>query len=190
MEKYSKTSLDEIAQNRGGSCISIEYIGKYAQYIWRCESGHVWNASFYNVLNNNSWCPECAGNKRKTIKDMKLLASKNGGRCLSSKYVNSKTRLLWECNKNHQWETIPEAIIRGTWCPECAGNKRKTIKDMKLLASKNGGRCLSSKYVNSNTKLLWECNKKHQWSTIPSLIRRGSWCPECARQRKKRLIID
>src|SRR5260370_1167968 len=110
---------------------------------------------------------------------MKELARERGGKCLSQKYVNIYRKLLWECKEGHQWEAIPHNIkSHGQWCPECAGVKKLTLQDMQAFARKHGGRCLSRKYINNQTKLLWECAEGHQWETKASHVRDGSWCPE------------
>ena len=40
------------------------------------------------------------------------IAQERGGRCVSSVYVNSMTKLTWECAKGHQWEAIPNSILK------------------------------------------------------------------------------
>src|SRR2546421_12462666 len=47
---------------------------------------------------------------KRTIKDMQIIAMKRGGKCLSLEYVNSQTKLLWECKVGHRWEAIPNNI--------------------------------------------------------------------------------
>ena len=98
--------------------------------------------------------------KKLTLEDMCRLARQHGGMCLSDTYVNSKTKLLWECVEEHRWKALPTNVNRGTWCPVCAkGNsghsQRLSLEDMMPLAKKYGGKCLSEKYVNSQTKLTW-----------------------------------
>ncbi len=58
--------------------------------------------------------------KKLTIEEMRSIAEERGGKCLSNFYVNSQTKLLWECLKGHQWEATPNGIKSGTWCPYCA----------------------------------------------------------------------
>jgi len=116
---------------------------------------------------------------------MQIIAAERGGKCLSQKYVNNKTKLLWECAKGHQWEAQPTNVKQGQWCPDCAGVKRLTLKDMQMLARKRGGKCLSQEYINANSKLLWECGKGHQWKAKPNNIKsQGQWCPECSGKKK------
>ena len=54
----------------------------------------------------------------------KNLASNKKGECISDNYINANSKLTWECEKGHTWNAIPNSILRGTWCPDCA-NKRK-----------------------------------------------------------------
>jgi hypothetical protein len=187
---YKTTRLDDrlvemqqIASSRGGRCLSEEYLTNSAKLLWECEKGHRWEAVASSVK-MGTWCPQCGGSKKKTIEDMKRLAESRGGACLSEHYINSHIKLKWQCEKGHQWESIPTNIVSGKWCPECAGIVKLTIEDMHQIAKERQGRCLSEKYINARTKLLWECSEGHQWNAAPHSIKRGSWCPECARRTR------
>lgn len=58
--------------------------------------------------------------------------------------------------------------------------QKRTIEDMQDLAKKYGGRCLSETYINSTTKLKWECKNGHVWeSTTRGMRRIKFWCPKC-----------
>lgn len=114
-------------------------------------------------------------------KEMQDLAKKQGGKCLSKRYINAKTKLRWQCKKGHIWEATPDNIKRGKWCPFCYGNITSSIGDMQKLAGKKGGKCLSTKYLGTHVKLKWQCKYGHIWENSPSNIKRGQWCPFCAR---------
>ncbi len=118
-----------------------------------------------------------------SIQDMHKLANEKGGKCLSSKYANNRTKLEWQCKQGHIWEATPNQVKNGTWYPQCSGNKKLSIKDMARIAESRGGKCLSSKYINANTRLSWQCGKGHLWEAIPNSIKRGSWCPICRKTR-------
>ena len=122
--------------------------------------------------------------KKLTIEEMQQIAKKRGGKCLSKKYVNHNTKLEWKCEKGHTWNAIPSSVKKGTWCKLCShlksgDSQRLSIKEMQQIAKDRGGKCLSKKYVNFNTKLKWECIEGHNWLSAPSSIKRGSWCPKC-----------
>lgn len=56
------------------------------------------------------------------------------------------------------------------------------IEVLTTLAEQRGGELLSTRYKGSNEKLTWKCaNPDHPpFESIPSLIKRGSWCDACA----------
>jgi len=115
------------------------------------------------------------------IDEMREIANSRGGKCLSNKYVNSATKLTWKCSKGHVWDATPNSIKRGSWCSICIGNKPLTIKEMQEIAKSRQGECLSNKYVNSSTHLRWRCSEGHEWNAVPSSIKSGTWCPNCAK---------
>jgi len=122
------------------------------------------------------------------LKIAREIAKKRGGRCLADKYINSKTKMEWECIAKHVWSaSLDNVNNKNTWCRKCAdievGEKRRLKNGLKIaqqIAKKHGGRCLSNEYISCNVKMGWECRIKHRWSAIFSHIKRGSWCPKCA----------
>ena len=179
--------MQKTARDRGGRCVSRRYSGCRQKLLWECSEGHQWEAQPEQVR-HGSWCPACnfiksAMASRLTIEEMQKIAEARGGRCLSKQYVYCSAKLLWQCTKGHKWEAAPSQVKSGSWCPHCAGTASLTIETMKDTAEKRGGRCLSPVYKNIITKLLWECAAGHRWEAIPLNVRRGSWCPVCARRR-------
>jgi len=55
---------------------------------------------------------------------------------------------------------------------------------MQIVAAERGGRCPSQTYVNSVTPLEWECAEGHRWKANANNVKRGGWCPVCARRRQ------
>jgi hypothetical protein len=122
--------------------------------------------------------------------EMHKLAISQEGVLLSTVYVNSQTPLKWRCKEGHEWKATPNSVKRGAWCKRC-GNKRVAdssrgnIEEMRQLAILRGGDCLSSVYVNANSKLSWRCKKYHQWYATPGNVKSGHWCSRCNRGRNK-----
>ncbi len=189
LQKLTLAGMKKLAEDKGGKCLSESYENVESKLRWECAEGHQWEAIPSNVKKGH-WCPVCAGNESLTIEQMRRVAEENGGRCLSYIYVNSTTKLLWECAEGHGWEATPDSIRQGTWCPVCGGNERLTIEQMHRVAEENGGRCLSDKYVNNKTKLLWECAEGHRWEAVPSSIKVGRWCPICADKKKSERSVS
>jgi hypothetical protein len=188
-KKYTINDMKMIAKEKGGDCLSQKYINNKTNLRWRCDEGHEWNANPDNIKNKGTWCPECAGRKKLTIKDMHELAESRGGKCLSEEYSRSHNKLKWQCSKGHEWEAASYSIKnQGTWCPECAGNKKYTIKDMHELAKSRSGECLSKNYLGAREKHKWRCTLGHEWEATPSNIKtKNSWCPKCSEATDERI---
>jgi hypothetical protein len=186
-----------IARERGGECLSRRYGTSMKKLRWRCRKGHEWKA-IPSHIKTGTWCPECWAARRKarlkkeqriTFENVKSIAKERGGRCLSKRYVNNLTKLRFRCERGHEWETIGNHVKRGSWCPRCFRIRkglasRLTIEDMRDLARKKGGKCLSKEYENQTTKLKWRCSEGHEWESSPYYIKHRrlkfpNWCPVC-----------
>lgn len=135
--------------------------------------------------------------KKLTIAEMHLIALSRKGKCLSKEYVNSQTKLEWECSDGHRWWAAPAKVKHGNWCRKCSGNVKKSIEQMHELAAKYGGQCMSTEYVNNMAPLEWICEKGHyftaSFSGVMSSINNGGFCSICGRRRgaeKRRNTIE
>jgi len=176
--------MHEFAKLHGGKCLSPTYINNKTKLEWKCKEGHIWEAT-PRIIQHNQWCPYCAGVARLTIEEMQEIARGYEGKCVSKRYINSKTKLKWRCKEGHVWDAIPGSIRQGKWCPKCgfirrANIRRGTISEMQELAQQKGGKCLSKEYIDCETKLQWLCNQRHTFWMAPSHVKQKYWCPECA----------
>lgn len=115
-----------LASERGGLCLSTSYENSKSALRWKCAKGHEWQANFNDIKNSGSWCPECGGVKRLTLGDAQRIAAERGGKCLAEKYINTKTKMLWECALGHEWKSTLSHIKNSrSWCPYCAKLGRK-----------------------------------------------------------------
>ena len=121
--------LHQIAKKKGGSCLSVSYRAQKQKLLWKCENGHQWYATANSIMHAGSWCPVCAGNQKLTLLDLKKIAVQRGGKCITSEYINSKTKMLWQCQNGHRWNATAFSIkTRRSWCPECYKNINKNSK--------------------------------------------------------------
>jgi hypothetical protein len=174
--------MRRLASSRRGRCASAFYINAHRRLRWICAEGHIWNAEPSNVR-RGSWCPFCAGKAPKTLSEMQELASTWGGRCLSKTYRNVHANLTWVCSTGHVFEAPPRNVQRGHWCPYCSRNAPGCLDQARNLAEKRGGKCLSTRYVNSRSPLKWRCAKGHEWFARPCDVKSGNWCLRCYRER-------
>lgn len=174
IEEYQK-----VASERGGKCLTTECKSIRKKVLWECIKGHQWNATFSHVKHSKSWCPECVGKHVNTLQDCQKRASDLGGECLSETYVvGKKTR--WRCKEGHEWESkFTRCSVQ--WCPYCSGRHNNNIEVCQEYAKSKGGKCLTTKYINSQDKMKWECNDGHQWKTgFGGMKCTGSWCMICS----------
>jgi len=45
---------------------------------------------------------------------------------------------------------------------------------MQALAKAQRGKCLSTVYTRSDTKLQWQCAEKYEWDATPHSVKRGT----------------
>jgi len=187
--KHTIELCQQIAEKKGGKCLSKVYKNSKTNLIWECSEGHEWNATFHNIKNHNRWCPYCAGNIKLTIEECREIAEERGGKCLSTKYINNESLLKWECSEGHVWNAIIASIKnQNTWCPDCGGSKKLTIEECQQIAKEQGGKCLSTKYINNKSPMKWECYEGHVWNAWFNNIKHGKkWCPYCCKSRSEKL---
>src|SRR6266496_4394143 len=158
MAKLSLDDAIEIAKSYQGICLSKEYINNCTPMLWKCNKKYQWTASFDSIKNCHSWCPYCI-NKKLSISVAQELAHAKNGKCISEKYINNSSPLLWECEKKHKFHlSLASVKNQGNWCQECM---KLGLKFAQNLANERNGTCLSSSYHNKRTPLSWECSKGH-----------------------------
>jgi len=112
------------------------------------------------------------------------IAKQNGGQCVIETYVNVNHKCKWICINNHIWETTPNSIGNGSWCPICS-SKKLNIDIANQIAKEKNGRCLSSEYINKRNNLIWQCNVCNNiWeANLGNVRNKGTWCPKCKRDK-------
>ena len=119
--KYNIEICREQAKTIGWECLSEEYVNQQTKMTWKCPEGHVQErsqASFKSIIRRKGRCVYCKGKKVITLQDCKMLAKKENGKCLSTKYKNNIEKMKWSCWRNHHWEANRQSAEK-IWCPEC-----------------------------------------------------------------------
>jgi len=121
--------MQQIANDRGGLCLSDEYQNNHIKLKWQCSCGNIWNAT-YNAIQRGDWCPKCGIIKRSKAKHIgieayQIAAENKGGRCLSTSIASCFDKIELECAEGHRWFGRADQIKNTKqWCPECAMKKR------------------------------------------------------------------
>lgn len=192
--KDSLESMRKIAADRGGKCLSKEYVSSDVKLMWECSVGHTWEATPGNIK-SGKWCKKCyLDNKvcpfKLTIDDAREYAFKLGGKCLSETYVDANSKLKWQCKEGHQWEANFSSIRhQKCWCPKCSLyllSKRKLEKKLQRLirvAEKKGGQCLTTEVepLKRDPRYKFKCSQGHVWeATAGNVLYGKGWCRECS----------
>lgn len=183
-KKLTLLDFQLTAKNNGGFCLSQEYINLDQIMTWQCHLGHIFNSRAEDVR-RGSWCRQCSDIKNSSLRKnkfflkVKSLVESKEGKLKSTNYIDKNSKLDIECKFKHNWQARSHDLFRGHWCPTCAGNTKLTIEDMKAVAFSRKGLCLSDIYINSQTKLIWQCKYGHVWNARPAEINYGTWCPYC-----------
>jgi len=120
--------------------------------------------------------------KKLTIKHVKkktTILTQGTYECLSDDYKNNSTKLKFRCEKNHIFEMTWGNFQHGFRCRFCFGRIKKTIQEVSEYANDRGYKCLSKDYVNSNTKLKWQCPDGHSFYMSWDNFSHGQNCPKC-----------
>ena len=109
-----------------------------------------------------------------SLNDACVIAESRGGKCLSTKYKDNKTPLVWICSKNHTWSApLRRVKSSGSWCPYCAGTVKLTLGNIKQIALSKHGECLSTEYKNNQLPLMWRCKENHLWRASVGNVKGG-----------------
>lgn len=119
-----------------------------------------------------------------TIEDFQQIAKAKGGECLSESYKNPLTALRMRCGEQHEWDAWPQNLTKGYWCKKCAKRgavQRFSMDDVRVIAASKGLECLSLRYTDLRSPMVWKCLKcGTEFSRSLAWVRyKGRECPGC-----------
>ena len=104
-DSYSIEKLAAYAKAKNAKCLSVTYIGVKGKYRWRCANGHVWDATWDSLKNQDSWCPVCSGNViPDALLDLQKIAESRGGKLVSTDFLGMQKKHRWQCSLGHEWQ--------------------------------------------------------------------------------------
>lgn len=117
--------------------------------------------------------------RKLTLKYVKDYIERFEYNCLSKEYKNAGSKLELQCPEGHIYESTWAIFQQGYRCSKCAGNKKKTIEEVKEYIKQFGYTCLSEEYKGNFQKLKIRCSKEHIYKTSWSIFKQGNRCPKC-----------
>ena len=122
--KLTTQEMQDIAESRGGECLSTVYINSSSHLTWECGCGNIWEAIPANIKSGR-WCAKCGAKKswnkrtKPSLQTLHQLATERSMLFLSSSYEDSKTKYLWKCPNGHQFNATYSNVKFGKGCPYC-----------------------------------------------------------------------
>ena len=104
---------------------------------WKCPKGHEWQSTIKD-RNSGNGCPYCASKMvLKGYNDLQAVNpsltkewnyEKNNGLTPVDVTPNSHKKVWWKCSNGHEWQALIGNRHKGNGCPQCAREKRKSLK--------------------------------------------------------------
>lgn len=117
--------------------------------------------------------------RRYSIEDVRQILSQQGLELLTPEYTSNKSPLPVRCSKDHEFSTTLVRAARGHGCPECAGNRRFSIEEVRKFLRSFGYELLSGTYLNNSQPLSIFCDRGHTYTATFHNFRAGHRCTFC-----------
>ena len=175
--------VDAIAEITPTIKITGHYTANKARISAKCTiCGYEWSTTPAMLL-KGSGCVSCAGLKKKTTEEfIEQLAKISPSIEVLGEYSNTSTKIEVR-NKDcgHSWYATPNSLLRGSNCPKCAGNSKKThAQFLKELRSANPNISVIGEYIDAKTKIIVQCNTCGQELLMsPNALLNGHGCMNC-----------
>ena len=188
-----KTKFPDIAIEAYGWDPTGIIAGASRKKIWKCNLGHIWEATLNDRTSQKTGCPTCSGkivlagfNDLNTkFPDIALEAYGWDPTTVTAKSNHKKD---WKCKQEHIYSCVVcNRTGRGDGCPICSGRQvLKGFNDLKTkfpdIAAEAYGWDPTTVVPKSAQKKEWKCNKGHIYTShvYSRTAVDGSGCPICA----------
>lgn len=170
--------ITEIIISREGKQIS-KYVKSNIKLTITCNENHILEIRPDDII-SGKWCNICSNNNVDEAKKKfyNIIKSK-GGQALTP-YINSISKVDIMCRRKHVFSQVPSSTNMGHWCSICADNNatQAEARFRQKVHDKQG--TVLSNYINNRTKVDIQCKALHVFSSPPSDINKGQWCPKCS----------
>jgi len=98
----------------------------------------------------------------------------------------SSKKETWLCPNGHKWKAVVSSRVHGAGCPKCSGRtpelgETDLATTHPILAAQVVGWDPKKYSAGSGAKLLWRCQKGHEWkSTVVGRAANNLGCPICS----------
>ncbi len=165
----------------GGCKLLTDYYGGSTAVLQYVNSDGIVEETCWNHWQNNKIIPTSSTTDINDIRNFFML---EGYVLLSTKYINSKTKLDYICSNGHRHSISWREWSMGNRCPYCSKKIKKTFEEVKQSFADEGYTLLSTVYNNATTKLDYVCPEGHAHIITWYNWYNGYRCPTCIGQTK------
>ncbi len=179
-----------LVQRRGGVLLAPGFTVYKSELRIRCREGHRFEIT-PESLEAGLWCTHCR--QRAMLDRLRAAAARWQGVLRSKSYVRANDKLDWRCAQGHEFSKSAVAVFAGGWCRLCRSPVVRGLRDLQRIARARAGECLSPRLPARGQKARWRCQFGHEWTSLPTVVVNGHWCPECGRfssHDRHRLTIE
>jgi hypothetical protein len=189
MSRPMKHSLDEVRkrfEEVGYTLLEKEYKNTSTPLMFKCDKDHLEDIRLHDFLRGHR-CLECSGRRQKTIEEIRMGFAEAGYTLISTECTKVSQVLEYVCPKGHRERMSWSNFRKGNRCPECYGNKTKTLEEIRSSFMLAGYSLLSTEYKNSSQNLQYRCPVGHVGSTRWGRFQQGHRCMVCSGSNPKNI---
>lgn len=177
-KKYGYNQVKEFFINKGWTLLSKKYKDNKQKLDVFCNNGHKLKINLNNFL--TGWrCTECYGKRYLNYERVKDDFIKNGYILLSKKYINSQTKLKYQCPQGHISSITYNLFSKGHRCNLCSPSKKKEKVDIIKFFANENYKVLSKNIKNTHAKITVVCPNGHKHKTSFNIFYNGHRCKKC-----------
>jgi hypothetical protein len=192
LKEKTKLDFDIVKKafvDQGYILLETEYINSKTPMRFECPF-HKDKENFivYSSLQQGHGCGYCGGTKKLNFDEINKVFIDNDFTLIDTEYLGVTAPMKCYCNKHpeHIQYIRVNTLKKGHGCPYCYGNQRLTYDFVKEKFNEIGLELLEDEYVNSQTKMKYNCKKHNDeiQQTTYGEISKGHGCYHCGIEKR------
>lgn len=189
--KLTIKEVREYFKSKKCELLAEEYIDSKKPLKFLCYCGKKDSKPFEKFKSRNSCCRDCGIEKRNnsrklSFEQVKATFKENGCELLETKYINSKTKMLYKCKCGNISRMSYENMRTGQHCRLCSYKKtaeslrKYTLEDVSEIFKAQGCQLLEKEFNNINDVLKYNCVCGRVSKIRLDSFLSGARCKKCA----------